>query len=87
MSRYFMCYLTLNLGLFQLLKIILNRLKNSFFTDVPALIGDLKTYFSFQIEQDPQICLIGSVLHCSIFVLISDFLSVMPMLRYFLLLN
>ena len=61
--------------------------KNSFFTDVPALIGDLKTFFSFQIEQDPQICLIGSVLYCSIFVLISDFLSVMPMLRYFLLLN
>ena len=45
MSRFFMCYSALNLGLFQLLKIILNCLfKNSYFTDVPAVI-------SFQIKQ------------------------------------
>ena len=24
--------------------------KNSYFTDVPTLIGDLKTFFNFQIE-------------------------------------
>ena len=45
-----MYYSPLNLGLFQLLKIILNCLKFSYFTDVPTLIEDLKTFFSFQIE-------------------------------------
>ena len=45
-----MSYSIFNLGLFHLLKIILNCLKYSYFTDVPTLIGDLKTFFSFQIE-------------------------------------
>ena len=58
--------------------------KNSSFTDVPTLIGELKAFFSFKIE---HLTLSRSALYCSILLLISDFLSVMPMLKDFLLLN
>ena len=51
MSRFFYALFNFEPGVVPATENYVELFKNSYFTDVPTLTGDLKTFFSFQIEQ------------------------------------